>query len=319
LKKFLVKVGIALVMVVAVHGITVLVFGNGKIDGFYLRFTAPKQHSLVVGNSRAAQGIVPSVVDESLSGLNFQGSLFNYGFSLSTSPYGPYYLASIKKKLDPSTRHGLFILSVDPWSISREAHLTDEDTTHYFEASSLPNNMYFVNSSPNIEYLFKNYYKGWGDMIVANTLRTVQAELHPDGWLEVTIPMNKAKHDARIRDKVQRYKSENVYAKTFSPVRLAYLKKTIQYLKTQGEVFLVRIPLDSRLAKIESEYLPEFDQLMNECSAKTGVPYLNYFADNDLYQTTDGNHLYKESAKLFSKKLSEDIRKYMLTKGEKGN
>ena len=67
MKKFLVKVGVALLMVLAVHGITVLVFGNGKIDGFYLRFTTPKQHSLVIGNSRAAQGIVPSVVNESLS------------------------------------------------------------------------------------------------------------------------------------------------------------------------------------------------------------------------------------------------------------
>ena len=304
-------------MVIAVHGITVLMLGNGKIDGFYLRFTTPKQHSLVVGNSRAAQGIVPSVVDEYLSGLNFQGPLFNFGFSLSTSPYGPYYLASIRKKLDFSTRNGLFILSVDPWSISREAHLTDKDTTYFFESKSLPYNMHFVNSSPNIEYLFKNYYKGWGDMIVANTVRTVQAELHPDGWLEVTIPMNKAKHDARIKDKVQRYRSENFYAKTFSPVRLDYLKKTIRFLKARGQVYLVRIPLDHRLAEIEHEYLPEFDQLMEKCSAETDVPYLNYFADNELYQTTDGNHLYKESAKLFSKKLAEDIRKHMLTRGER--
>lgn len=310
MKKFLVKVGIAVGLAVAIHGVTVLLFANGKIDGFYLRFTTPPQHSLVLGNSRAAQGIVPSVVEASLTNLNFQGPLFNYGFSLSTSPYGPFYLESIKKKLDPTTRGGLFILSVDPWSISSEAHLRPKDTAEYFDAHNLPYNMHYVNTNPNIEYLIKNYYKGWGDMIVANTLRTVQSEIHPDGWLEVTIPMNKSRHAQRIQGKVERYRNENFYAKKFSSLRLEYLKKTIRYLKSFGKVYLVRIPLDKRLAEIENEYLPEFDQLMQDCSAALNVPYFNYFVDNELYLTTDGNHLYKESAIAFSKRLAEDILKH---------
>lgn len=172
--------------------------------------------------------------------------------------------------------------------------------------------MHFVNQDPNIEYLLKNYYRGWGDMIISNTVRRAQSELHTNGWLEVTVPMNSARLDQRIRDKIQRYKKANFYAKTFSPVRLTYLKKTIQYLKSYGQVYLVRIPLHTKLAQVEKEYLPEFDQLMEKCAEETGVPYLNYFAVNEMYQTTDGNHLYKESAKVFSKKLAEDIRNYSL-------
>ena len=309
MKKFLTKVGVSLGLVILVHCITVLFFANGKIDAFYLRFTTDKQHSLVLGNSRAAQGIIPNIVDESLSNLNFQGPLFNYGFSLSTSPYGPYYLESIKKKLDTTTTDGLFILSVDPWSISRDADLKTDDPSQYAEAHLIPYNMRFVNSDPNIEYLFKNYYKGWGDMIIANTVRTTQAELHPNGWLEVTIPMNAARHKQRVTEKVQRYRAENFYVKKFSPVRLTYLNKTIEYLKSFGRVYLVRIPLDPGLAEVEAEYLPEFDTLMRTCAMRNDVPYLNYLSENELYQTTDGNHLYKESAKLFSQKLAADIKK----------
>lgn len=309
MRKFLFKVGISLGLVAILHIVTVLRFANGKIDGFYLRFTTPKQHSLVLGNSRAAQGIVPDVVEAGLEDLNFQGPLFTYGFTLGTSPYGPYYLESIKKKLDTSTRHGLFILSVDPWSISRDVILPSDDPSLYDEAKSIPNNMHFVNWDPNFEYLIKNYYKGWGDMIIANTVRTVQSELHPNGWLEVTIPMNTPRHEQRVAEKIRQYRNENFYSKTFSPVRLNYLRETIQYLKSVGHVYLVRIPLDKRLYEIENEYLPKFDSLMENCSRELNVPYLNYIHDYNLYQTTDGNHLYKESSKEFSKRLAADIKK----------
>lgn len=311
MKKFLSRVGIALSLVLLIHAATVILFANGKINGFYLRFTTPRQHSLILGNSRAAQAVVPHVLDSSLANLNFQGPVFNYAFSLSTSPYGPYYLASIKKKLDHSTQKGLFILSVDPWSISREAHLATDDTTKFFDANSFPYNIHFVNWDPNLEFLLKNYNAAWGDMIIANTVRTIQAELHPNGWLEVTVPMHQKRHEERILGKIKRYRNENFYSKTFSPLRLAYLNRTIRYLQGFGDVYLVRIPLDPRLADIEKEYMPQFDELMKTSAIENNVPYLNYFEDNALYQTIDGNHLFKESSKLFSKRLAEDIRNHI--------
>lgn len=309
MRKFLIKVGIALCVVALIHMVTVMLFANGKINGYYLRFTTSAKHSLILGNSRAAQAILPHLLDSSLAPLNFQGPMFNYSFSLSTSPYGPFYLESIKKKLDWSTRNGLFILAVDPWSISRESYLKSDDTTKFYDANSLPYNMTFVNTNPNWEFLLKNYDTGWGDMIIANTLRTTQANLHTNGWLEVTIPMNSKRHEERILGKIKLYRTQNFHAKTFSPIRLEYLTKTIQFLKAFGHVHLVRIPIDPRLADVEREYMPQFDSLMNTCARENDVPYLDYFADNGLYKTTDGNHLYKESGKLFSKTLAEDIKK----------
>ena len=36
---------------------------HDKIDAYYGRFTSPKQKSLIVGSSRAAQGLVPHLLD----------------------------------------------------------------------------------------------------------------------------------------------------------------------------------------------------------------------------------------------------------------
>src|SRR5690606_33715130 len=157
--------------------VVVFLFANGKIDPYYLRFTTPKKHSLVVGNSRAAQGIMPHILDSCLNELKFDGPLFNYSFTISTTPHGPHYLESIKRKLDKRSRNGLFILSVDPWSISGDAKIEVDHPRLYSDAKRIPNNMRFVNINPNWEYLFRNYDKAWGSMILKNMERK-QMELH---------------------------------------------------------------------------------------------------------------------------------------------
>ena len=35
---------------------------NGYTDPFYLRFTTPKNNNLIIGTSRAAQGIQPEII-----------------------------------------------------------------------------------------------------------------------------------------------------------------------------------------------------------------------------------------------------------------
>ena len=90
---------------------------RGGVDAFYGRFASPPAGSLILGTSRAAQGIRPAVLAARLGG-QFEGPLLNYAFTLTHSPYGPAYLASIRRKLRPEVRHGLFIVAVDPWSLS---------------------------------------------------------------------------------------------------------------------------------------------------------------------------------------------------------
>jgi hypothetical protein len=97
LKAFLIKTTVY-IFVVGLTFIITLSFADGKVDQFYLRFTSPAMDNLIIGTSRSAQGILPSTINEELN-----RKFFNFSFTIAHSPYGPVYLNSIKKKLNPNT------------------------------------------------------------------------------------------------------------------------------------------------------------------------------------------------------------------------
>ena len=66
--------------------------GGPYTDPFYLRFTTPQKKSLVIGTSRAAQGIVPSVMTSILNKKGWGEDLYNYSFTIMSSAYGEPYL-----------------------------------------------------------------------------------------------------------------------------------------------------------------------------------------------------------------------------------
>ena len=90
-------------------------------DNFYFKFTTPKQSSMILGTSRALQGLIPEIINKELN-----IDIYNYAFTVMNSSYGPSYLNSIKKKLNKNSKDGVFILAVDPWSISTKFNPSDD-------------------------------------------------------------------------------------------------------------------------------------------------------------------------------------------------
>ena len=91
------------------------------------------------------------------------------------------------------------------------------------------------------------------------------------------------------------YMSKNV----FSNYRYNYLEKTINLLKMHGDVFLIRMPIDDNLYKLENTIFPKFNNQMNVLTKKLDLKYLNYTNINDKYRYTDGNHLCYTDAIIF--------------------
>jgi len=272
---------------------------NGKTDPFYLRFTSPKQHSLILGTSRAAQGIQPSVLDSILPGSGF----YNYSFTIGHSPYGPAYLNSIKKKLDHQTKNGIFILSVDPWSISSNAN--DPNNPDRFRERKLAiGKTPVVNIRPNFFYLINAYDKPFYHLLPRQKSSII---LRDDGWLDVKFKIDSLKMEQLIEKKVDSYRKNNLKKYKFSDVRLEYLTKTITYLKNFGRVYLVRLPVHPRMMEIDEEFIPDFDQKIRQISEQTGTPYFDMSFMNDSILYTDGNHIYRESGKVVSARIGEWI------------
>lgn len=283
-------------------------FANGKTDPFYLRFTTRPQKSMILGTSRAAQGIRPSVFNS--AGLEFEGPLYNFSFTMSTSPMGPVYLESIQKKLDIEARNGIFILEVNPLSLStdranQEAHLAKtgnpSDLSWLREEASFVSRMEFVNVWPNCEYLFTEYRRPLYTLLLMH-FRNRSFLLMPDGWLRNDVPISKESVAKRMPQKLENYR-RNFETNDFSDVRMEYLQKTIRFLSPHGRVYLVRLPISVGMYELEKNFLPGFDREIELLCARNDAAYINLIESSGEYRTTDGNHLYRDDATLVSQEI----------------
>src|SRR5690606_33874778 len=274
----------------------VLTQGDGYTDAFYVRFTTPRQTSMILGSSRAAQGVVPRVLD---SCLNRQG-FFNFSFTIGDSPYGPTYLDAIRKKLDPDTRDAIFIVTVDPWTISNECPV-GEDTAAFRELKGCLGETKNLNSRPNLQYLLSAFDKRYINLLTKNP----QMYLHEDGWLEVTVDMDSASVKRRIQNHAANYRSM-VDEYCISDIRIGYLEQTVTFLKKHGSVFLVRLPVHRSIMDSEVLFMPDFDAKIGRAISLSDG-YLDLTHRNGDYTYVDGNHLYRKSSMQVSAQIAQWI------------
>jgi len=183
MKLFLLKTGIfSLFSVVGI--LSVFLLADGTTDEYYHRLTTPKQNSMIVGTSRAANALRPDVFDEILT-KSTENKFFNYSFNVFASSYSPVYYRSIKRKLDKNTTDGYFILSVTPWNLSNRPGECDE-TLSFRENKDFLAGLWFVNLRPNFFYLIRSYQHSYLQ-IIENRRTPPLPYLHENGWLEIDL------------------------------------------------------------------------------------------------------------------------------------
>lgn len=299
MKKFLIR--FFLFSSILLSGILFVFFlADGKSDPYYLRFTTGRQSSLIIGTSRAAQGLQPTVFDEILY-KNTGRHFFNYSFSLIESPFGPAYFKSIQRKLDPDTKDGIFIIAVDPWSVSSTAK-NPNDSAGFSETKSFMGKTKYVNLNPNIPYLINSYDEPYVH-ILKKWKSSPALYLHKDGWLEVNTSLDSMAKSMEL--KMAFYRNNYLPVYKFSTLRLYYLSNTISFLQKHGRVYLVRLPVHQRMFDMEDELMPDFDDKISGLAKQTNVKYLNFKLLKNNYDFVDGHHLYKTSGKRVSAFVAE--------------
>ena len=268
---------------------------DGYSDAFYLKFTSSKKSNLILGTSKAAQGLQPDV----LMNINKE-DFFNYAFALNSSPYGKTYLNSIKNKLNNKYTNQTFILSIDPWSLSINTEIPN-DTLNFREKKSYLANIKNPNQSINYQYLFNYFDESYYKLLKKNSV----AFLHENGWLEVNLPNDSFSVDRRRKFTISGYeKKVNNYH--FSDIRFQYLLKTINFLKRYGKVYLVRLPVHSSLMSLENQIMPDFNQDIRS-AINLSAGYLDLSPVNNNQNYTDGVHLTKNSGHEVSEMIGEWI------------
>ncbi|RMF23112.1 MAG: hypothetical protein D6765_13505 [Bacteroidetes bacterium] len=309
MKRYFLKMSIALSIFLGAH-LLVAHYAGGKIDFLYRHFTTPRQHSLIVGASRAAQGLLPEVFNEELADLGFQLPIYNFTFTIVHSPFGPSYLDLIQRKLAPDTRNGLFLVEVNPWLLTRDRTNTLDDPALFRENGLCTDNMRYVDWPVNYEYLLKNYRRAWG-RIILDELENRQFELKPDGWLAVTPLPVEERHGRMLEVNAEIFRDSLAHKWELSPTRLQYLEKTLAFFQERGRAFLVRMPVSSLMLETESAFMPGFDSLMNAVAERRQLPYFNYATALPDTCFNDGHHLAQPHGRLFSHRLARDVRYWL--------
>lgn len=297
MKSFILKSLLFVVLCVALF-LAILSSADGNTDAFYLRFTSPVQNQLILGTSRSAQALQPEELNRIM-----HRSFFNYSFTVAHSPFGPAYLRSIQKKLNPQVTDGIFIVTVDPWSISDAADKAN-DSLKFGENDLCVGTTHWVNMNPNFEYLWENLQ---GKYLQAWMPSESGLFLHDDGWLEVTVPMDSLSVERRLQEKLVDYEKEMLPGRVLSQVRLDYLVRTIRFLKTHGHVYVVRLPVCAEILALERKLLPAFNETI-EPAVILSDGYMDMTGDTIDMRFVDGNHLWKESGKRVSRSIAEWIK-----------
>ncbi len=302
MRLLILKLSLFFVLCLAIITFVLIKYG-GNVDYFYQKFTSPKAKSMVIGDSRSMQGIQPSIINEIMKSKNFDLPILNYSFTIAQAPIGPLYNESIEKKLDKTSKNGIFIISVTPWMFGSDKN-NDNINGEFREANTPPHNMMFVNLSPNYEYVVRNlsYFHFKGAFRKSSTM-------HKDGWLEENnLPANSKIFDAWKKNQAKLF-DRMATNDVISPIRLKSLKNLIKKLKKHGSVYLVRMPIDTDFVEIENSFYINFDKDMRKIALQNQVNYFNFNKSNrnSVYKTYDGHHLDKYGGSNFTKVLCDSI------------
>ncbi len=277
---------------------------DGSTDSFYLKLTTPKQKSLIIGSSRAAQGLQPEIINEVIEGKE----LYNFAFSRVHTPYGEPYFKSVQKKVQPNVEDGLFVLEVNPWVVSEKEN--EQEIEIFYESRGFLGKVNNVDLNPNFEYLIESFGKRYIDIISNKFVASdkINVIVQSDGWCKVSLP------DAYDQKKVkkstlERYQLIQQEYKGVSDKRMKSLIEIVNYLKAHGTVILIRLPVCDDMLEIENKLIPDFDGLMSQVAKKMNIKYINTMPLREQYLYSDGHHLETNSSMEFSKYLATLIKK----------
>lgn len=298
MKKLLINITVYLLLMFLLI-LAVFYSANGSsIDRLYLKFTTNEKNSLILGTSKAAEGLQPKIINDILG----RDDIYNYAFTLDHSPFGPAYLKSIYNKLNKSTKDGVFIITVDPYSISIEKGKTDKSINfkeNEFAVGKIAN----VNTFPNFDYLIHQYPYQYFYLLAPNINLKNPRLLHNDGWYESNLSMDEKMVEFRTNENVSNY-TRVAFERKFSEVRFNYLKKIIKLLSNHGQVYIVRLPVIEPLLKLENSVVPDFDLKIQNLCNKFNLCYLNLTTNQENYSFLDGNHLNRNSSSIVSKEVA---------------
>jgi hypothetical protein len=307
MKKFLLNISIFTLTLACLYGVLFLITPKGIYGADYVRVSSPEYPSLILGSSMAARGLSPAVFQQSL-GEQYEFPMMNFAFNIGVSPYGKLYYERVAEKLKKNkNQNSLFILSIDPYSI---ADFGEESEEHPREEQGLLATLGTVTGTPNWEYFFNNilFTKSFVTFKFDKSTISVDEFGFDGSLLEV-----KTHPEWKVRENIEQYilpyyQNDVIHTYRVSATRWHYLAKTIELLKENGDVFLVRMPFEAELFDVTEKVYPDFDKDTHKFADSLQVSYISFWTKPSHYKTTDGIHMYRAEGERISADIADSIQ-----------
>jgi hypothetical protein len=286
MKKFILKIIQQIIIYLVFLIFIIFVFDillRNRIDNFYTKLRSPTNNGLIIGDSRALQGLNPEY---------FNFPIENFAFTIGHSPFDKSYLGFIKKKLlINSNTKMIHIISVTPWSILTNPSDTS-DINPYFS-----NNLHLPFMAPNFEYLYKYVNLSFVSLIKIMNSKT---ETLDNGWCKIKMDSIElaSEYSRRVSEKITNYRNKYpTEVLHINSERVNNLEEIIDFLSTTGSVIICRLPISNEMLQLENEKFKCFNSLMSTVAKQTNSNYIDL--TDLIVQTTDGNHIfYKDACKV---------------------
>lgn len=300
---FIYKIGLLAILLLVTYASSIHYLTTGPVDFYYHKFTE-KSGSLIIGLSRARDGISPEILEANFENT-YKKPLLNFAFERTQSSFGQAYLNAIKQKIDTNSTNGLFIVSVTPGSFVTAKRIKERDSL-LFDQGLILSKLSNFNVNPNYEYIRKCYSSSLYRGFLKN--KKSPRKIHNNGWIEFQGHLSINQREKIRKLHLSEY-SEVIKHIRKSNYKINQFKETINFLKKHGTVVLIRMPMHPEFLEFEDQYWPEFNQFIKGYSEINKTPYFDYSKSNKNYKTVDGSHMFGESAKEFSAQLASDIKK----------
>ena len=308
MKLFLFKLSLLAILLVTTYAFFLHKLALGEVDDYYYKFTQNAEH-IIVGLSRANNGISPKILHEELSNPDWTMGISNFAFEKYQSAYGLTYLDAIRQKLTYKKINTLSIVCVTPGSLTAPIGMDSESIVTMDQKTILGKVTDFT-SYPNYNYIINCYGESLYKVLIPEE-NDNQTTLHPDGWREFKLRSRfynvKAKDIAHWKAITLAIHSQGVSTEEKSNYRINSLVSTLKYLKSRGDVFLIRMPADSDIIAMENKQWAYFDSFIDSIAKVEEIKFLNYTKAGHSFETYDGSHLHSKSAQEFSRILAQDI------------
>jgi hypothetical protein len=291
-KNFWIKITVVLIGIILLH-VSMLPLVDGSISIGLSKVSAGNHKNLIIGTSRIAQTLQPKALNDVL-----HKQFLNFAIDAATTSYSETYNKAIANIIPDNCKDGMFILAMDPWTIT-SYHDPNTGELMEPEKNSALGQQLTITDHLNIEYLIRDYNEGWGQILLSRIRSNSTVICHKDGWVEVTRPSDSTFVAERMGKKIQRKRKDMEHA-FISESRKKSLIRLLGYLKERGDVYFVRLPVDPEFLKLEQEIYPGFDSFVDSLQNQFQIEYLDMQSYSSEVIFNDGHHINKNYAPAMS-------------------